>query len=192
MNIEETDALIVVDVQNDFGPGGALPVNEGNKIVNIINRVALRFEHLAFTRDWHPSDHCSFSDDAQFVDKSWPPHCVANSPGAEFQADLHVPGGALVVDKGFEAEHEAYSGFEGTNLDEELNTRGIRRVFVCGLATDFCVKCTALDGRKLDYDVVLVEDACRAIDSPPGSAQEALDEMKAAGVVFCQSRDLVE
>ncbi len=192
MDIAETDVLIVVDVQNDFGPGGALPVNEGNRIVKMINRVAPRFEHLAFTRDWHPRDHCSFSDDPQFADGSWPVHCVANSPGAEFQGDLHVPGDALIVDTAFESDKEAYSGFEGTSLDEELHKRGITRVFVCGLATDYCVKCTALDGRKLDYEVVLVEDACRAIDSPPGSAQEALAEMKAAGVSFCQSRDLVE
>ena len=192
MNIEPTDALIVVDVQNDFCPGGALPVPDGWRVASPINKVVIGFDHYFFTRDWHPFDHCSFSDTPEFADGSWPEHCMEDSPGAEFLVDLHVPSDAAVVSKGMDPDKEAYSGFEETDLAEQLHARGVRRVFVCGLATDFCVKATALDALRLGFTVVIIRDACRAVDKPAGSGDAAFEEMRAAGAQFCRSGDLVD
>lgn len=192
MRIESTDALIVVDLQNDFCHGGALPVNGGNRVVPIANRLAFAFPLVVFTRDWHPLDHCSFAEEPEFIDGSWPVHCTAHSPGAEFHGDLHIPADALIVDKGAEADSVGYSGFEDSNLAEELETRGVKRIFVCGLATDYCVKETALEGVRLGFEVVVVEDACRAVDFPPGTGDQALEDMKAGSVVLCRSKDLIE
>lgn len=120
MNIEASDALIVVDVQNDFCPGGALAVAEGDTIIPLINAMAPRFSTVIFTRDWHPTDHCSFSDPPRFVDGSWLPHCIADSPGASLHAALNLPEGALFVDKGADPAKEACSDFEGTDLADRL------------------------------------------------------------------------
>ena len=190
MKIQPTDALIVVDVQNDFCPGGALAVDEGDRVAPVINRLMPLFQHAAFMRDWHPEDHCSFADPPDFTDGSWPAHCVANSPGAEFHGDLEVPADAIIVDKGTDPDKEAYSGFSGTALAEELRKRGVRRIFVSGLATEYCVEQTALDGLRNGFKVVLVENACRGINFPPGSAARAVEEMKAAGVEVHWSKDL--
>jgi nicotinamidase/pyrazinamidase len=190
MEIQPTDALIIGDVQVDFCPGGALPVSGGDLIVPVINRLQPRFQHRFFIRDWHPANHMSFSDTPHFVDKSWPPHCVAGTPGAQFHADLDVPDGANIVNKGTDPEKEAYSAFSGTDLAERLRVRGIRRVFATGLATDYCVKSTALDARREGFEVVLVEDAVRGIDVPQGTVDAALDTMRDAGVVVIQSGDI--
>lgn len=192
MEIRPNDALIVVDVQNDFCPGGALAVKEGDKVVPIINRLRPHFEHVYFTRDWHPSDHCSFDDDPKFVDGSWPPHCIQNTPGAEFHGDLHVPVDAEIISAATEPDEEAYSGFQNTDLHERLEKAGVDRVFVAGLATDYCVKHTASDAKKLGFDTVLVADAVRGVDNPPGTAQKALDEMRDAGVAFTQSKEILQ
>jgi len=190
MKIRPTDALIVVDVQNDFCPGGALGVEEGHRVVPPINQIMPLFDHAAFTRDWHPENHCSFADPPEFTDGSWPPHSVADSPGAEFHGDLHVPTDAIVVSKGVDPDEEAYSGFSGTDLAEQLRRRKVERLFVCGLATDYCVKNTAIDGVGSKFDVLLVENACRGVNFPPGSAAEAVEEMKRRGVKTCYSGDL--
>jgi nicotinamidase/pyrazinamidase len=189
MHIESSDALVVVDVQNDFCPGGALAVAGGDEVVPIINVLVPRFSKHAYTRDWHPANHCSFDDNPKFVDGSWPAHCVQGTEGAKFYA-VEVPQGALIVDKGTDPDKEAYSGFQGTTLAADLNAKGVKRLFVCGLATDYCVKGTALDGIKQGFDVVLLEDACRGVDLPAGSAAQAVEAMKTAGVVVARSEDL--
>ena len=190
MDIEASDALIVVDVQNDFCPGGALAVAEGDKIIPLINTMMPRFSIVVFTRDWHPADHCSFSDAPEFVDESWPPHCIADSPGAALHADLDIPDDALFVDKGTDPAREAYSDFEGTDLAGRLRKRDIKRLVVCGLATDYCVKATALDGLMHGFDVAVVRDACRAVDVPAGTGQQALDDLKVAGATLCTAKEI--
>ncbi|MBI4558453.1 MAG: nicotinamidase [Candidatus Hydrogenedentes bacterium] len=190
MKIEPTDALIVVDVQNDFCRGGALAVEAGDEVVPVINGVIPRFLYAAFTRDWHPHDHCSFSDDPQWVDKSWPRHCVQNTRGAEFHPGLQVPAKSLIISKGNQTHREAYSGFQGTPLDAELRARHVNRIFVGGLATDYCVKTTALDGARNGFQVVLLEDACRGVDRPAGSVAKAVAEMNQAGVTVTTTGDL--
>lgn len=190
MYVQPTDALVVVDVQNDFCPGGALAVDEGHKVVPVINKVMPLFDHIVFMRDWHPQNHCSFADPPEFRDGSWPEHCVIGSPGAEFHGDLHVPADALIVSHGSNPNKEAYSGFDGTQLADYLRNRGIKRIFVAGLATDYCVKYTALDGVRNGFEVFLIENACRAVNFPPGSAAVAVEEMRRAGVKVCWSGDL--
>lgn len=191
MKIEPTDAVIVVDVQVDFCQGGALEVAGGDDIVPGINAIIPRFAVRVFTRDWHPTDHCSFSETPQFVDKSWPVHCVANMPGAQFHYKLKVPQDAVILNKGQDTAEEAYSGFDKTGLAEKLRARNVNRVFVCGLATDYCVKATALDAIKEGFETVLIQDLCRGVDVPAGSAQAAVDAMRAARVRIVTSGELV-
>ncbi len=190
MKIDANDALIVVDVQNDFCPGGALAVVDGDSTVPGINKLLPRFAVCVFTRDWHPADHCSFSSAPRFVDKSWPLHCVADTPGAQFHPALNVPADAAIVSKGTDAAKEAYSGFDGTALADSLRKQGVRRVFVCGLATDYCVKATALDALENGFVTVVIDDLCRGVDNPIGTARAAIDAMKAAGVRMCASGGL--
>lgn len=184
------DALIVVDVQNDFCPGGALAVGNGDLVVPIINLLSPMFAHRVFTRDWHPENHCSFSESPRFVDGSWPVHCLANTPGADFHPDLDVPPDAVIVSKGTEPDFEAYSGFQGTDLADLLRQNDVVRLFVCGLATDYCVKHTALDGLRQGFEVVVMTDACRAVDVPPGTGDSAVREMEAAGAKLSQSAEI--
>ena len=188
--MEATDVLIVVDVQNDFCPGGALPVADGHRVVPVINSMLAQFDNVVFTRDWHPFDHCSFDDEPQFVDGSWPEHCVEDTPGAEFHGDLRVGLAVPVISKGTDPDREAYSGFDETALRERFDAWGIRRVFVCGLATDYCVKHTALDAKKFGFDTTVIVDACRGVDNPKGSVDAALAEMRAAGIALKTSEDL--
>ena len=190
MKVQPSDALIVVDVQNDFCPGGALAVEEGHRVVPPINHVMPLFEHVVFTRDWHPENHCSFADPPEFTDGSWPPHCVADSPGAEFHGDLHVPSDAVIINKAADPDKEAYSGFDGTDLVQQLRGRKVDRLFVCGLATDYCVKSTAVDGVDNGFTVFLIENACRGVNFPPGFAAQAVEDMKHHGVKICWSGDL--
>jgi len=187
MNAAPSDALIVTDVQRDFCPGGALAVKGGDEIIPIINKLIPKFEHVVYTRDWHPADHISFSNTPEFVDKSWPVHCLADSPGAQFHPDLNVPEGAWLVNKGTHPEREAYSAFEGTDLAKELERRGIERVFICGLATDYCIKNTALDALRRGFQTIVLVDAIRGVDVPPGSAEEAVDDMRSSGVRITES-----
>jgi len=185
------DALVVVDMQVDFMPGGALPVPGGDEIVGRVNEYVELFTKagatVVFTRDWHPPNHVSFKTRGG----PWPPHCVQNTPGASFHPGLRVPREALVVSKATDPDREAYSGFEGTELDAELRRRGVRRVFVCGVATDYCVKATALDAVRLGYQVFLLADAVRGVNVPPNSVQRALEEMLDAGVVLVEIGELL-
>lgn len=192
MTIGPNNVLIVVDVQNDFAPGGALPVKDANLIVPIINALTPHFQHLVFSRDWHPLEHCSFDDPPEFVDGSWPQHCLQETPGAEFLGDLHVPADALVVGKGMNRDKEAYSAFDGTDLEATLRSRGAEHLFVCGLATDYCVKATALDAKRFGFEVTVILDACRGIDSPPGSIAETLDAFHEASIATCQSQVILQ
>ena len=190
MNVLDTDALIVVDVQNDFCPGGALPVSDGDQVVPILNRLIPKLKTRVFTRDWHPQDHISFSDAPQFLDKSWPAHCVQNTPGAAFHSKLIVPSDAIIISKGTDPKKEAYSGFQGTDLAETLRRRGVKRVVVGGLATDYCVKATVLDAAKEGFAAVLVLDAARGVNIPAGTADQAVAEMKASGAQVIRSKEI--
>ena len=191
MTIEPTDALIVVDIQNDFCPWGALGVKGGDEIVAPANRLADRFKHCVYTRDWHPENHCSFNETPEFMDGSWPVHCVQDTPGAEFHPYLHVMDDSWIVSKATEPDKEAYSAFDGTSLEEQLRAKAISRIFICGLATDYCVRATALDGLQLGLEVVVILNACRGVDVPPGSVAQAISEMREAGVVFCSTEELL-
>jgi nicotinamidase/pyrazinamidase len=182
-----TDALILVDVQNDFCPGGALPVTDGDRVVGPLNAAMRAAEWLTVaTRDWHPPDHCSF----KACGGPWPAHCVAGTPGAALHPAVDLGRIQVVVSKGTARDREAYSGFQGTGLAGLLRERGIRRVFVGGLATDYCVKATALDARGAGFQVVLVEDAVRGVEVTAGDCARALDEMRAAGVQMAETGDL--
>jgi nicotinamidase/pyrazinamidase len=184
------DALIVVDVQNDFLPGGALAVPEGDAVVPVLNTALARFAALGLpvfaTRDWHPPDHCSF----QARGGPWPPHCLAGTPGAGFAANLALPPAAYIISKATTAERDAYSGFEGTDLDVRLRQLGVRRVFVGGLATDYCVLNTVRDALRLGYATVLLRDAIRAVDVEPGDGERAIAEMQRLGAIAVDSRAL--
>ena len=175
------DALIVVDVQNDFLPGGALAVPGGDQVIEPLNRYLLQFarRHLPVfaTRDWHPPGHCSFREQGG----PWPVHCVAGTYGAGCPPQLHLPAGVHVISKAVRLESDAYSGFEGTDLAQQLRHLGCTRVFVAGLATDYCVRATVLDGRAAGFEVVVLTDAIRAVEARPGDGERALTDMKAGG-----------
>ncbi len=181
------DSLIVVDFQVDFCPGGALSVPEGDEIVPLVNRLlAVPGWFKVATRDWHPADHISFAEQGG----TWPIHCVADSPGAAFHPDLDRGRFDLTVSKAAKKDAEAYSGFDGTPLSAELKKKTVRRIFVCGLATDYCVRATALDGRKEGFEVVILEDAVRAVDVNRGDGERAIQEMRDAGCAFARSEDI--
>ena len=181
------DALIVVDVQQDFCPGGALPVPDGDGVVPVVNRALAVADWLTVaTRDWHPPDHCSFASQGGI----WPAHCVAGTPGTAFHPGLDAGRVRWIVDKATRREVEAYSGFQGTDLAARLAAAGVRRLFVCGLATDYCVKATALDGRRAGFDVLLLADGVKGVEVHPGDCAAALEEMRAAGILMARSDDL--
>ncbi len=188
MKTTDTDALIAVDVQNDFCFGGALPVPQGERVSTPLNCAVLKFDTLVLTRDWHPNDHCSFSDAPEYRDGSWPPHCVQDSPGAEFHGGFHAPLDAIVVSKGTDPDREAYSGFQDTGLADLLRKRGITRVFIGGLATDYCVKATALDAQREGFETWVLMDACRGVGEDTTAA--ALAEMRESGIHFTSTGEL--
>ena len=175
------DALLVVDVQNDFLPGGALGVSDGDAVVPVLNRWMARFERLGLpvvlTRDWHPPDHVSFRDQGG----PWPPHCVAGTPGAAFAPGLVAPDSAQVVSKATTRQAEAYSTFQGTGLAEWLRRQQVRRVFIGGLATDYCVLASTLDARREGFQVAVLIDAIRAVELAPGDGARAEQAMRKAG-----------
>lgn len=199
--------LIVVDVQNCFVPGGSLAVKEGDVIVPLINKIAKTFNNVVLTQDWHTADHVSFA--SQHSGKKpfeavklaygnqvlWPDHCVQGTEGASLVKDLNIPHAQLVIRKGYHKDVDSYSAFmeadgkTSTGLGGYLKQRGIKRVFVVGLATDFCVAWTAMDARKQGFETYVIEDACRGIDAQ-GSLAKAWSSMKTAGVKRIQSGDL--
>jgi nicotinamidase/pyrazinamidase len=175
------DALIVVDVQNDFLPGGSLAVPIGDEVIPVLNRYIAIFHsrqlQVIATRDWHPPDHCSFRQQGG----PWPPHCIAATRGAEFPATLHLPPEVHVISKAETAEKDAYSGFGGTALHQLLQSSGIRRVFIGGLATDYCVLNTVKDALHYGYTVFLLVDAVRAVNVHPDDGLHAIEEMTGLG-----------
>jgi len=178
------DVLLIVDVQKDFCPGGALPVAEGDQVVPALNRwiEAARLSHalIVASRDWHPADHVSFRARAG----PWPTHCVQNTRGADFHPNLRLPTDAMVLSKGTERDKDSYSPFEGTNLAEMLRSRGVRRVWVGGLAQDVCVLAAVRDALAAGFEVHLLAEATRPVNVNPGDGQRALEEMRGAGAVI--------
>lgn len=174
------DGLIVVDVQNDFCSGGALPVPDGDAVVDPINRLMEEIPFTVATRDWHPPNHHSFGEQGG----PWPVHCVCDTGGAELHPKLHTSQIDAIVDVGCEPEDEGYSGFEHSDLERLLRDRDVETVHVAGLALDYCVRATALDARRAGFDVVLHRGATRAIDAEPGDAERTLEELGEAGVQF--------
>jgi nicotinamidase/pyrazinamidase len=171
-------ALIVVDVQNDFCPGGALAVPDGDAVLDAINRMAHDASFVVATRDWHPPDHGSFADQGG----PWPAHCVAGTAGAELHPGIDRSLIDVTVDKGQVRDTEGYSGFEGTDLEALLRSRGVDTVDVAGLALDYCVRATALDAKRAGFDVVVHRGATRAVEVQPGDGERAVQELRAAGV----------
>ncbi len=172
------DALIVVDVQNDFCPGGALAVEGGDEVVAVVNRMARAHDLVVATRDWHPPDHGSFAERGG----PWPVHCVQGTEGAELHPGVEREHVDVVIDKGQDPATEGYSGFEATELERLLRDRGVDRVHVVGLALDVCVKNTALDARRAGFDTVVHLDATRAVNVDPSDGERAVADLRAAGV----------
>ena len=186
--LRATDALIVVDVQRDFCPGGALAVPSGDEVVPLLNQwLRVRKLYKAATRDWHPANHCSF----QRAGGLWPDHCVQGTPGAEFHPGLNVKAVDLIVSKAADPAKEAYSGFDAPELPAALRAHGVRRLWIGGLATEYCVKATVLDARRQGFDVFVIEDAIRGIEAKPGDIAAAREEMARAGSVFVQTGDVL-
>ncbi|MGA2044859.1 MAG: bifunctional nicotinamidase/pyrazinamidase [Roseiarcus sp.] len=208
ISVDEHDVLLVIDLQNDFMPGGALPVGDGDAIVPLINRLGARFVNVVLTQDWHPPGHASFASShpgakpfetiaMPYGDQVlWPDHCVQGSPGAELHDGLAADRATLILRKGHHGAIDSYSAFveaDGktpTGLAGYLAERKIDRVFACGLATDFCVACSALDARLRGFETFVIDDACRAIDAND-SLELAWARMDAAQVVRIQSRELL-
>ena len=185
IRLTPTDALLLVDVQNDFCPGGALAVADGHAVAPALNAwiaAALQGGARIFaSRDWHPPNHLSFADRGGL----WPAHCVQDTPGAAFHPDLELPDDVVVVTKADDPEREAYSAFDSGDLAECLRAAGIERLWVGGLATDYCVKASVLDAVKLPgLEVHVIANAIRAVDASPGDGKAALEAMRAAGAIL--------
>ncbi len=188
--LRKGDALVIVDLQRDFLPGGALPVPRGDEVVPVVNAYIRLFRgkelSIVATRDWHPPDHCSFREHGGL----WPPHCVQDTLGAQFAPGLDLPPDVVIVSKAIKPHEEAYSGFQGTDLDERLRAFGARRLYVGGLAADYCVLSTVKDALALGYGVFLLKDAIRAVDLNPGDGDRAIEEMTSLGAALITLEDL--
>ncbi|MBI2517569.1 MAG: nicotinamidase [Opitutae bacterium] len=175
------DVLLVTDVQNDFLPGGSLAVARGGEVVPVLNRYidifTARKLPVFATRDWHPAHHCSFRERGG----PWPPHCMQGTHGAEFSSALRLPPSAVVISKASTPDEDAYSSFLGTGMDGQMRAAGIRRIFIGGLTTDYCVLNTTRDALRLGYRVFVLADAIRAVDVQPGDGRRALEEMARLG-----------
>jgi nicotinamidase/pyrazinamidase len=189
IHLGQGDALLVIDLQYDFLPGGSLGVPEGHEVIAPINRLLAMYgqERLPVfaSRDWHPENHVSF----QGRGGPWPPHCVAGTRGASFSNELALPDDVLVISKADTADADAYSAFKGTDLANMLRARGIARVAVCGLATDYCVLNTVTDALEEGFDTLIVPEAMRAVDVQPGDGARAIDRMVARGAVAVRLGD---
>jgi nicotinamidase/pyrazinamidase len=190
ITLQKGDALIIVDLQNDFLPGGSLAVPQGDEVVPAMNAYikAARNNKLPVfaTRDWHPPHHSSFQEKSG----PWPPHCIAETEGAKFADDLELPPEAIIISKAEEMETDAYSGFEGTDLDAQLKSLGVKRLLIGGLATDYCVLNTVRDAIKLGYTVLFLDDASRAVNVKPDDGEKAVNEMTDSGAITVNTNDL--
>ena len=204
MITQDSDVLIAIDIQNDFCPNGALAVQQGDEVVSLINEMSSEFEHVVLTQDWHPAGHSSFASSHPGkqpfetieldygVQVLWPDHCIQGSSGAEFHPGLNLNDAEMIIRKGFRKNIDSYSTFfendhkTPTGLTGYLRTRGFRRVFLAGLATDYCVAYSAVDARHEGFDVVVIKDACRAINLD-GSLNQAMHNMQQAGVSIISS-----
>jgi nicotinamidase/pyrazinamidase len=199
------DAILLIDLQNDFLPGGALPVTDGDQVVPVINSILHRFDLVLATQDWHPRNHGSFAANhpnrvpGEVIELNgipqvlWPVHCVQETFGADFSSALRKEKFARVFKKGTDPEIDSYSGFydngkkRATGLADYLQDRNVDRIFLCGLATDYCVKFSALDSVEAGFKTILIEDACRGVDLKPGDSARAIEAMRRAGVSITQS-----
>ncbi len=203
-----TKTLILVDVQNDFSPSGALPVPQGDQIVPIINNLLPYFDHVIATQDWHPQGHASFASvhnktPGELIELDgvpqvmWPDHCVQGTRGAEFIAELNTHAIDHVVQKGTNLNIDSYSGFfdnqrlQATGLADYLREKGLTDVYIVGLATDYCVKFTALDAAELGFNTWVIQDACRGVNMSEGDVDNAFQQMQKAGCILIQSESLV-
>ncbi len=200
-----TEALILVDIQNDFVPGGALAVPQGDQVIPVANRLIRRFDLVVATKDWHPADHGSFASQHPGANVGdiielggvsqvlWPDHCIQDSPGAEFVAGLNTDALGHVFHKGTDRTIDSYSGFfdngrlKATGLAGYLRQRDVTTVYIAGLTTDYCAKFTALDAGQLGFDTYLIEDACRGVELRTGDVAKAIEEMNSAGVSIVNS-----
>jgi len=207
---ERLNALILVDIQNDFVPGGALPVTKGGQIVPIVNRMQAHFDLVVATQDWHPANHGSFAathpgkNPGDVIDLDglkqtlWPIHCVQNTAGAAFVPALNMKQVAEVFQKGTDPRIDSYSGFfdnghrKKTDLGDFLKAHNVKQVFIAGLATDYCVKFTALDAVGLGFKTHLIEDACRGVNLRAGDVEKAVEEMRAVGVGIVKSVEILK
>lgn len=207
MHLESSDVLLVIDLQNDFCPGGRLAVDGADEIVPLINTLTTQFEHVILTQDWHPDSHISFATthgrepfqttDVHYGPQTlWPDHCIQGTPGAEFHPGLHIPQAELILRKGFHPGIDSYSAFlendhtTPTGLAGYLRERGLRRLFLCGLAYDFCVRFSAIDGHALGFDCLVIEDASRPVNLP-GSVDETNSALASEGIPRIQSSQLL-
>ena len=206
-HINTNSALLMIDIQNDFCPGGALAVDEGDKIVSNVNSIQEKFTVKILTQDWHPKNHKSFASNHKNKDPMsttqmfygtqvlWPDHCIQGTEGSRFHAKLITDNADLIIRKGFRPEIDSYSAFfendqkTPTGLDGYLKSRGINKIYLCGLALDFCVYFSAVDGAKLGYDVTVIKNACRAIDLN-NSLENSLNDMKGKGVKLLSTHEL--
>ena len=206
-NFGEDTALVLIDIQNDFCPGGALAVDQGDEIVEISNKIQEQFKIKIITQDWHPKTHKSFASNHEgkeplstvemFYGQQvlWPNHCIQGTEGSKFHSKLITDSADLIIRKGFRPEIDSYSAFfendqkTPTGLDGYLKSRGVNKIYLCGLALDFCVYFSAIDGAELGYNVNVIQDACRAIDLD-GSLEKSLNDMKSKGVKFLSTSDL--
>ena len=203
-------ALLLIDIQNDFLPTGALPVPRGDEIIPLANALQKHFPLIAATQDWHPKNHASFASNhpnkkpgdiitlngqSQIL---WPPHCIQNTPGAAFAPNLDTSRIARIFQKGTDPSIDSYSGFfdnnhlRSTGLADYLKSKGVTDVYLLGLATDYCVKFTAMDARQLGFNTTVIEDACRGVELKPGDIARALDEMQSAGVQIRNSAQILQ
>jgi nicotinamidase/pyrazinamidase len=209
ISINKSDALLIIDMQYDFLPGGALPVEGGDEIIDKINKIATSFKEkhnlVVLTQDWHPQDHMSFASNHSGKEPGdeyssegigpvlWPDHCVQATKGATFHEDLETSAAKAIIRKGTNPEVDSYSAFKDNMEEEEtglkgyLNNLGIERIFLCGLALDYCVYYTAIDGIDFGFDVSLIMDATKGIDDPEGSISNALKDMEEKGVQFVKA-----